>query len=265
MSEFPLYPPPPPLPAALEPADPEPAAEGALPTSVRWGVWQALGVVVFVFVSNVFASLMAHYIADSPSAPMMRSLGAVSVFACAYALQVGLVALAGRRAGSRLLPAVALDHVPRGWSWAAWTAAAVVLARFAGVFLVALLDSVGLNLPEPSANPLDVFGEGPLGIVFAALTLLVLAPLTEEIVFRGVVLPAAGDRWGVVAGVLVSATLFAAIHFQPLVMLVVLPGGVAFALLAVRFRSLWAAILGHSLFNAISLLALLGFLGGGRA
>lgn len=263
MSEFALEATPPPVAPPLM-AD-EPQAPRALPTSVLWGMWQAIGLVVFVVASNITASLAASYVRESPAAPVVRSLGVGAIFAGAYLAQIGLVALAARRAGSQLSPAVALGRAPHGWSWLAWTAAAVVAARFVGVWVVAMLHFSGVRLPEPILNPLRSFGENPVGLASAIIILLIIAPLTEEIVFRGVVLPAFADRWGVVAGVLVSALSFSAVHLQPLVMLVVFPAGIAFAVVAIRYRSLWPSVVAHSLFNAISLAALFGLFGGGRS
>jgi len=84
-----------------------------------------------------------------------------------------------------------------------------------------------------------------------------VAPVVEEIAFRGILLPALArsGRWVLAAGVV--AMLFAAAHFNlvSLLPLFVLAFGLSLAYM--ESGSLWLPILMHSLFNAASLAALL--------
>ena len=52
-------------------------------------------------------------------------------------------------------------------------------------------------------------GRSNLALLLLAFTATVLAPLFEELLFRGVLLPVVGARWGVAAGIGVSALVFA--------------------------------------------------------
>ena len=54
----------------------------------------------------------------------------------------------------------------------------------------------------------------PLSLVIFAVTATVLAPLYEELVFRGVLLPALVTRFGAVAGVAITSALFAVAHLS---------------------------------------------------
>ncbi len=92
--------------------------------------------------------------------------------------------------------------------------------------------------------------------VAVVLMAAVVAPLAEEIFFRGYlygVLRKYGGRWAAIG---VTALLFAAIHgnvigFVPLVLL-----GVAFALAYELTGSLWTNILMHAVFNGTTLAVL---------
>lgn len=86
------------------------------------------------------------------------------------------------------------------------------------------------------------------GIVQAVL----LAPVVEELVFRGVMLRAFAARWGTHAGILTSATAFAVLHFDSLGALAF---GVVMALLYLRTRTLLVPMLCHALHNGLIVLA----------
>lgn len=90
-----------------------------------------------------------------------------------------------------------------------------------------------------------------------------LAPLAEELFFRGLLLPLLVRRWGPLPGLLVSALLFAVLHAD----LGSLPALAIFAvgltLACARTGSLWVAVLMHALFNAANMALLLALVRAG--
>lgn len=95
-------------------------------------------------------------------------------------------------------------------------------------------------------------------IVLLGLIVIVGAPFIEELVYRGMVQSGLMTSWGPRVGTIVTAILFAAIHFVP----VEFPGLFAFALVLGWARNrtgvLGLAIVTHMAFNAAGLgLALL--------
>lgn len=97
-----------------------------------------------------------------------------------------------------------------------------------------------------------------LGLTLMAIT---LAPLVEELLFRGVLLSSLIPRCGVALAALLSATAFAAIHLPGLAwQWYALPEllllGVALAWLRLRYRSLWPSVLAHGANNALALAVL---------
>lgn len=104
----------------------------------------------------------------------------------------------------------------------------------------------------------EVFrGVGGADLVVLVVIIVVLAPLFEEILFRGVVLNAARRCLGTVGGVAAAGIAFGAIHFQ----LATLPGlaaiGIVLCALVARFDRLGPAIVAHVGFNATTVVILL--------
>lgn len=93
-----------------------------------------------------------------------------------------------------------------------------------------------------------------------ALGLILVAPVVEELFFRGLLLRGLRGRMRAGPAVAVSGLLFGATHFQLVQLPALTAVGIVFAALAVRFRRLGVAIWAHAAFNAtaVSSLLLLG-------
>ncbi|MEB3308137.1 MAG: CPBP family intramembrane glutamic endopeptidase [Cyanobacteriota bacterium] len=113
---------------------------------------------------------------------------------------------------------------------------------------------------QSGSNPLleVVLNTGdPLALATLATTAVLLAPLFEEMLFRGVLLPVLGKRWGMGWGVVVSALTFGLAHLSlgelmPLFLL-----GTALGWLRVSSGRLAPCVLMHSLWNALTFANLL--------
>jgi membrane protease YdiL (CAAX protease family) len=91
------------------------------------------------------------------------------------------------------------------------------------------------------------------GYILAAI---IAAPVYEELIFRGILLPYLVKHFGMVGGVLAVSALFGLIHihipsFLPLFLL-----SVALCLAYWRTGSLWVSIGIHAIFNAVGALAI---------
>ena len=168
----------------------------------------------------------------------------------------------------RQLNALPRDQAPQGgwlqWRLRPWPGA--ISSAVAGWLMVTpvvvvtgwlLVRLVG----DPGgSNPLLelVLGsKDPLALFLLGWTAVVLAPLFEETIFRGALLPVLAKRWGTAGGVVLSALLFAMAHISigELAPLTVL--GVGLALLRVSTGRLLPSVLMHALWNAITFLNLL--------
>ncbi len=103
------------------------------------------------------------------------------------------------------------------------------------------------------------------GVTFVALIVmtLVIAPLMEEWLFRGVIFRAIseggsrpGSRSSVVVGVVVSAVLFGLAHGEPLQFVGLALLGVVLAVLVVRTKRLIPSVITHVSFNGVAIIAL---------
>ena len=101
----------------------------------------------------------------------------------------------------------------------------------------------------------------PLALALLAITAVVLAPLFEETIFRGVLLPVLGRSLGRSGSVVISALVFAIAHLSigelpPLLVL-----GLGLALLRLSTGRLFPCVVMHALWNGVTFLNLL-LLGG---
>lgn len=101
----------------------------------------------------------------------------------------------------------------------------------------------------------------PAVFVPTLLVLAILAPLVEELVFRGLLYGWLAGRWGHLAAFLVSSLAFAAAHYEPAHIVLVAPLGLWFGWLRWRTNSLVPSITAHMINNGIAV-AGAAFLGG---
>lgn len=88
------------------------------------------------------------------------------------------------------------------------------------------------------------------------ITAIFIAPVYEELMFRGILFPYFTKRAGLIPGVVIVSVLFALMHLHTpsLVPLAMLSGTLCLAYW--RTGSLWTSIGVHMIFNAVSILAL---------
>jgi uncharacterized protein len=122
--------------------------------------------------------------------------------------------------------------------------------------LLRLLDLTSDDLSAP-ARALSSKADGAVGWIVLSLIVVVGAPVVEELFYRGLLLRSLQKRgipdlWSAV----ISAAVFAGMHFQALQFLGLFVLGVVLALLAQRTGRLGASICTHAAFNATSVLLL---------
>ena len=117
-----------------------------------------------------------------------------------------------------------------------------------------------LHRPIPQSMMPSFSGTSGGAIFIYVFTLVVLAPVCEEIFFRGYLYPSFRNRMGMQAAMLLNGAFFAAVHFQ-------LPGflprfliGYGLCYMYERNRTLIAPMIGHALYNGL-LVLLSGILG----
>lgn len=92
---------------------------------------------------------------------------------------------------------------------------------------------------------------GALVLAITGIGVVAVAPVAEEIFFRGFLFRAI-RRWaGLQPAAVLSAAIFAAVHIQPLIMPSIFVLGVVLARAVERQGSLVPAIVAHAVFNAV--------------
>ncbi|MDR1159395.1 MAG: CPBP family intramembrane metalloprotease [Syntrophomonadaceae bacterium] len=81
---------------------------------------------------------------------------------------------------------------------------------------------------------------------------MVLAPVLEEILYRGVLYPVLKNYLGVRGGCILAGILFAAAHWDLWRSLPLAAGGMLLALLYEKTGSIWVPICAHGLWNAVA-------------
>ncbi len=108
---------------------------------------------------------------------------------------------------------------------------------------------------HPMLQALESSAAGRWGAAQLVLGATLLAPVTEELLFRGVLLQALWRQWRVAWGaILATAVMFSLVHGQPQDLLPLVTLGVVLGYVRVRSGSVWAPIVLHVLFNARTML-----------
>lgn len=167
----------------------------------------------------------------------------------------------GRRVGRGLSAGRSVIGRPRTTDIAkgalVWVSAVVAQAMVAAALL-------GLGV-EVGSNTEGLFDDSGLSaaLLVTAFAAVVAAPVVEEIVFRGVILPALVPRLGRAFAVITQGVVFGAVHVDPsgsagVGLVVVLAAvGVVFGMATLLVGRLWPAIIGHALFNGVVLAVVL--------
>jgi membrane protease YdiL (CAAX protease family) len=173
-----------------------------------------------------------------PLHDMLPLLGAF--FAIGFLSVVAAVAPMGLAA----IPALGL----RGANWKY-----VVFGALATMALSVGVSHFGVE-PQGMKQVLDIVRDLHQ-LALSLLLLAVLAPLVEELVFRGLLYGWLTGRWGKNVGWIVSSIAFALAHTEPAHIILVFPLGLLFGWLRKRTDSLLPSLVAHIANNSLALVA----------
>ena len=95
-----------------------------------------------------------------------------------------------------------------------------------------------------------------LSFILLFITTTLLAPLFEEIIFRGVLLPTLSRDFGIILGIIVSAFIFALAHLSLAEMPPLFVLGIGLGITRIASGSLLSSVIMHSLWNGLTFLNL---------
>jgi membrane protease YdiL (CAAX protease family) len=211
------------------------------------GLWAAAGTVLACVVAQVLAASMLQW------THMADGMSDVARFALADWLGTGAVLIAVLQLrDTRLRPLLHATPLPAS-RLLLWLLPPLLLAM-PGVLA---LDALGSSLADAwfdspwERQVMELFnGRG----IADAMAACVVAPLLEELLFRGVILQGFAQRYSPQRALWLSALLFSAAHANMHQFLGTLPFGLLAGWLVLRTGSLWPAVMAHALFNAGALL-----------
>ena len=99
-------------------------------------------------------------------------------------------------------------------------------------------------------------------IILAVITVVAVAPLAEELIFRGLLHRLTSSMWGAVPATVISALVFGIVHGEPWFLFGLIGVGIMLAFIYETTRSVTACWVAHAVHNSISLWAMLGNEGG---
>jgi uncharacterized protein len=240
---------------------PRPPAPSARPR-VRWG----LPDVLLAWLAGVVAALIAGSVvaaaADVPTDQVSDDVGVLlgSVIGQAIGVVGALWLIARYKGRGSLAIDFGLVARPPGNRWSAavgWLLGGVALQLLIIPFLQLLVEVHGKVETQEVVEQFEE-ARGPTLVLFAVLVVTV-APLAEELLFRGALLRALLRRTTPAWAMFVSALAFAAVHplSSPSIgSVIAVPGlfvlGLVSAALAIRTGDLSASILLHAGFNLLT-------------
>lgn len=176
----------------------------------RGGDWRPLGVVAVLVVGGLAALVTMKGFSALLGGPS-RGTALVAVWGQALVIVLASWLLVKRSASG--------TGTPEGRSWFKTYLVSLGLFITLGIrvlMLLVWLSQVLGELPNQNQHPMmEMAREGPLGVLGWVLFIIpaaLLAPIGEELLFRGVLLPWLSGWMGRVATLVVSAGLFAALH-----------------------------------------------------
>jgi membrane protease YdiL (CAAX protease family) len=230
------------------------------PRFPAWSGWDVLAVLVFttvaIFVFSLIALIIAGALLGYRGMPIhdLATNASVVVGAQAAAYPVVLLFI--------FLLVRTRSHESFGkaieWNWPGILAPGFLLGG--GVFAL-VIESLSRYLPIPKSLPMDNYFHDATSAYMMAAFGITLAPLLEELFFRGLLYPMLRRWFGLVVAVVLTAVAFASIHgaqlgyaWAPVLSIFVV--GVVFTVVRVRMKSVASSFLMHCGYN-FALFALL--------
>ena len=135
----------------------------------------------------------------------------------------------------------------------------VIKGIVGGISLLLLIVVVGIIMqlifpqtpePQPFENIVRQ-AQGVRNLVIIFLAGSVLAPLSEELFFRGFIYPLIRFRWGIWPGIIITSLFFGSMHFDLFRMIPLTFGGIGLAWLYEKSGSLITPMVAHAVWNTI--------------
>lgn len=207
-----------------------------------------IGVIIFVAVTFARGENLDNFLQPTISQTLL--LTALE----AAALILG-VYLFGLRLNKRTWKDVGVRSTT--WPWVIIsTIITIIIIPIASLITIAILFASGQPLENPQIDFLLPEGLSAINAFYMLILAGILAPLGEELLFRGVLYTFIRERWGIWIGVVASALIFGLIHGNLAVGITAFILGIVTALVFEYSKSLWTAVIVHAINNSLKIAVL---------
>jgi membrane protease YdiL (CAAX protease family) len=222
------------------------------PEDPIWTGWDVLLLAIFAFFSVVVFVFLVTYAAqrllyprmafsDVAKYPIVAVLGELLA---ELLVLVGMISMVKGKGGQSFWKAIRWNW-PRNWP----------RCLFAGFVLAFGLQGVAHLLPIPKELPIDRFFQTTSEAWVLSVFGITVAPLLEELFFRGFLYPVLARRLGIVAAVILTAVPFGLIHAAQLgwawgPVLVIFLVGLTLTITRAVTKSVASGVLIHIAYNA---------------
>lgn len=225
-------------------------------TTIQWG-WRDIAAVLFLSAGGFFVMMMLVRVAvkfgvdvgSGLTSPVLY-LGSAGLYGL---LLSGVYWFAARRSGWK---ALGIRSAP---IWTILITPVLLVIELAGMFSInqAIAQFQGEQFVNPQVDALS--GGKAFDIPHVLLLLLliaVMAPIAEELFFRGMIYPLIRNSWGRVAAIILSALIFSFFHFIPILIPALFFIGLILALLREWSNSIIPCIILHMMQNGVVVLGI---------
>ncbi|MYB76531.1 MAG: CPBP family intramembrane metalloprotease [Chloroflexi bacterium] len=212
-------------------------------------VWQALFLLGLLFILQLGATVVVTFYQALQEMPIQELTTTLAVVNVATFGAVAILGAAWSRVSVRQL------FYLRGFSPLLLLPMLVMMLGL--IVIVSELDNIlqrFLPMPDWFREMLSGLGLGEGFVLSTFIVLVIVAPLTEEPLFRGILLHGFTRNYGTWWAVLGTAFLFGAIHLNPWQFVGAFFLGIVFAWWTLKTRSILPATLGHALNNGMVLM-----------
>ncbi len=246
----------------IAPPYPPPVTDGIGPDRVPWGFWDVVIAALPLILSFVLA-VVIHFLPSSTGTPAAQTPTSTKILVANSVVGFviyGVILL--------LIWLVTVHKYHIGWSALGVRRPpgryfALAIPILLGMYVVAALVSaavIKLFYGGKASNPQvkDLTGGGGFSwtsLILALITASIVAPIIEELLFRGMLYGWLRTRWSAVGGIILSAAIFSSAHAIPLILASIFVVGLTLAIVYEKTKSTLATMILHSLFNTIGVIA----------
>ncbi|HEY9614529.1 CPBP family intramembrane glutamic endopeptidase [Allocoleopsis sp.] len=207
---------------------------------------------LLILLIGLIGGIIINYTGFNPKDPIIVYIYYCLIFGCFF------LWLLRRFRQLKINAKYMIGHFPIGYNWL--LVAGLVIAVLICSMGVALLSFYFLSLVAPSfldsllksisASKLQNSSVPILFEIIKTISFIVVAPVTEEFIFRGILLHRFATKWGITPAILVSSFIFGCLHVNPIGLSIF---GIMMALLYLKSRTLFVPMAAHAMNNFVAL------------